>query len=167
MSAFEEILRACTMSAVHLEMRDIYTPSDPWFLAWRAGDHEEFQRRLARPWLELVRQVTSRGVTARRARVISEPVTEYIRFEHATTGSNVAAGEQVSWLPRRNASDLLLPGNDCWIFDSRLVRFAYFSGDGDFLGAELSDDPVAVKQCATAFEAVWARAVPHGKYQLR
>ena len=99
--------------------------------------------------------------------MISEPVTEYIRFEHVTTESNIAVGEQVRWLPRRNASDLLLPGNDCWIFDSRLVRFAYFSGDGDFLGAELSEDPVVVKQCATAFEAVWERATPHGKYQLR
>ena len=46
---FEGLLRACTMSAVHLQMRDSYTPSDPWFRAWLAGDREEFERRLSRP----------------------------------------------------------------------------------------------------------------------
>ena len=61
---------------------------------------EEFERRLPRPWLDLIREVTGRGVPVRRARVVSEPVTDYIRFEHATTDSNVAAGEQVRWLPR-------------------------------------------------------------------
>ena len=47
----------------------------------------------------------------------------YIRFEHATTGSNIDAGEQVRWLPRRRAADLLLPGCDCWVFDGRRVLF--------------------------------------------
>ena len=47
------------------------------------------------------------------------------------------------------------------------MRLNYFSGIGDFLASELSDDPVVVKQCAAAFEAVWDRAVPHGEYQLR
>src|SRR5215472_2177660 len=91
---FPELLRACTSSAVHLEMRDGYTPDDPWFLAWLAGDRQEFERRLTRSWLGLIREVTSRGVQVRRARVVSEPASGYIRFEHATTGSNVAAGEE-------------------------------------------------------------------------
>src|SRR5580704_18735000 len=120
---FEDLLRACAVSAVHLEMRDVYTPSDPWFQAWVTGDRGEFERRLLRPWLGLIREVTGRGVLVRRARVISEPVTEYVRFEHATTSSNVEAGEQVGWLPRRLASELLLPGNDFWVFDTRLVLF--------------------------------------------
>lgn len=163
---FEVLLRACTMSAVHLEMRDSYTPSDPWFRAWLAGDREEFERRLSRPWLGLIREVTGRGVQVRRARVISEPVTGYVRFEHATTSSNVEAGEQVGWLPRRLASGLLLPGNDLWVFDTRLVLFWFFSGDGDFAGAELSDDLALVKQCAAAFDAVWQHAIPHPGYQV-
>ena len=165
--SFENLLRECNSSAIHLEMRDVYTPSDPWFRAWLADDRGEFERRLSRPWLDLVREVTGRGVQVRRVRVISEPTTDYIAFEHATTGSNVAAGEQVRWLPRRAACGLLLPANDCWVFDARLVRFAFFSGDGLFLATELCDDPMIVNQCSTAFEAVWARAVPHGEYQLR
>jgi len=58
---FEDLLRACTVSAVHLEMRDVYTPSDPWFQAWLTGNRGEFERRLLRPWLGLIREVTGRG----------------------------------------------------------------------------------------------------------
>jgi hypothetical protein len=164
---FRELLQACTSSAVHLEMRDAYTPDDPWYQAWLASDREEFARQLNRPWLDLIREVTSRGVQVRRARVVSEPVTGYIRFEHATTGSNVTAGEDVRWLPRHLATGLLLPANDYWVLDGQRAQFNYFSGPGEFLDTRLSDDPAIVKQCAVAFEAVWERAIPHQDFQLR
>ena len=69
-------------------------------------------------------------------------------------------------LPRRNASDLCLPGNDFWVFDDRLVRFGYFSGDGVYLGDEVDDRPAVVKLCSSAFEAVWERAIPHDRYTV-
>jgi len=114
-----------------------------------------------------VREHTARGVRFRRARVVSEPVSAYIRFEHeATAGLNVAAGEEVRWLPRRLASDLLLPGNDFWLFDDRLIRFHHFDGDGRIVEDELCDDPAVIAQVAIAFESVWERAVPHADYRL-
>jgi hypothetical protein len=164
---FPDLLRACASSAVHLEMRDAYTPADPWFQAWQSGDREEFERRLARPWLDLIHEVTGRGIRVRRARVVSEPVTDYIRFEHATTSSNIAVGEDVRWLPRHLATGLLLPANDCWVFDGRRAQFNYFSGPGEFLDTRLSDDSAIGRQCAAAFEAVWERAIPHQEYKLR
>jgi len=166
-SKFPELLRACTSSAVHLEMRDGYTPDDPWFQAWLAGDREDFQRRLTRPWLDLIREVTTRGVQVRRARVVSEPASDYIRFEHATTDSNASAGEDIRWLPRHLATGLLLPANDYWVFDGQRAQFNYFSGAGQFLETRTGDDPAIVKQCAAAFEAVWERAFSHQDYQLR
>jgi uncharacterized protein DUF6879 len=72
-------------------------------------------------------------VRFRRARVVSEPLGGYISFEHAITDEvNIAAGEDVRWLPRRRASDLCLLGNDFWLFDEKLTRFSY-SGDGHIL----------------------------------
>lgn len=71
------------------------------------------------------------------------------------------------WLTRRRASDLLVPGNDFWIFDDRLVLFNHFAGDGSSGDKELREEPAVIKLCASAFEAVWDRAVPHGEYELR
>ncbi len=72
------------------------------------------------------------------------------------TPVNIAAGEQVRWLPRAQASDLALPGNDFWLFDDRGVRFNHFTGDGDWAHPRTSytEDPAVAKLCATAFEAV-------------
>ena len=116
--------------------------------------------------IDLVRATVARGVVVRRARIVSEPVAEYIRFEHAVTPMNLAAGEDVRWLPRRQASDIALPGNDFWILDGQLARFGHFSGDGDVLGEEWREEPAVTELCATAFEAVWERAIPHEDYKV-
>ncbi|GAA2832082.1 hypothetical protein GCM10010441_65860 [Kitasatospora paracochleata] len=164
----DELLRNTRRSALHLEMRDGYMQDDPAFMEWKAGHRLDPNDRQSwwRPWLDVIAEATGRGVEVRRARIVSEPVSDYIRYEYDVTFPNVAAGEQVRWLPRRNASTIALPGNDFWLFDGRIVRWGHFSGDGDSLGGELTEDPVAVKLCAEAFEAVWDRAVPHDQYNV-
>ncbi|WBB63618.1 hypothetical protein O7599_14300 [Streptomyces sp. WMMC500] len=171
MRTFDELLDSAQQSAVHLEMRDVYAVDyeSPHFTQWR----ESGTRTLDPPpdyfrdWVQLIRRTVARGVTVRRARVVSEPVTEYIRYEHAGTPINIAAGEQVRWLPRRRASDLALPGNDFWLIDGQVIRWNHFTGDGGLADPEMSDDPAAAKLCATAFEAVWQRAIPHDTYEIR
>jgi hypothetical protein len=112
----------------------------------------------------MVTAATGRGVSVRRARIVSEPVTDYIRFEYEGTAAAIESGEDVRWLPRKRASRLALPGNDFWLFDETTVLFNYFTGDGGSAGQELMTDPGAAKLCKTAFEAVWALAIPHGEY---
>ncbi|MEU1286681.1 DUF6879 family protein [Kitasatospora sp. NPDC005856] len=164
----EELLRGCQTSALHLELRDGYMRDDPMFLRWQAGHRYDQGDRGSwwSPWLELVSEVTRRGVDVRRARVVSEPVSEYVRFEHDVTFRNLASGEQVRWLPRRQATDLALPGNDFWLIDGRLAMIHHFSGEGDFLDDEVTTNPAVVKLCSSAFEAVWERATPHELYRL-
>lgn len=170
---FADLLAAAHHSAVHLEMRDVYAVGD------EAEDFEEFLRT-GRPnldparsfwprWMPLVRDAVARGVVMRRARIVSEPVTDYIRYEHAITALNLQAGEDVRWLPRRHASDIALPGNDFWLLDGRIVQFHHFTGTGQWApaGRERTDDPAAAALCAAAFEAVWERGVPHEKYTVQ
>jgi hypothetical protein len=149
-------------------MRDGYMQDDPKLIAWRAGERFDPDDRASwwRPWLDLIAETVSRGVVVRRARIVSEPVSEYIRFEYELTFTNVAAGEQVRWLPRRRATDLALPGNDFWLLDDETVLVNHFSGDGDWTGNELIADVAVANLCATAFETVWERAVPHDQYLL-
>ena len=161
---FSELIAETTTSAVHLEMRDAYTPDDQLFLDWLAG--KPIPVPALPDWYELVRAQIALGIQFRRARIVSEPLADFTRYEYdITDGLNIAAGEQVRWLPRRQASDLCLPGNDFWVFDDRLVRFSHFAGDGEFLEDELVDDPAVVRLCVSAFDAVWERAIPHAEYQ--
>lgn len=161
---FSDLIAATTTSAVHLEMRDSYTPDDQRFVNWLAGKPVTYP---ANPhWSALVRAHVGRGVSFRRARVVSEPLSDYIRFEYELTATvNIAAGEHVRWLSRRHASDLCLPGNDFWVFDNQLVRFSHFAGNGEFIEDELCRNATVVKTCTTAFEAVWDRAIPHADFR--
>ncbi|MEU9984894.1 DUF6879 family protein [Streptomyces sp. NPDC050856] len=165
--SFAELLGRCERSAVHLEMRDSYASTDR-FEAWKRGERIDWDDRASwwHPYDQLISDTVARGVSIRRARIVSEPVTEYIRWEHYVTHANVTAGEDVRWLPRRRATDIALPGNDFWLFDGELLRVHHFSGDGAVVEDEITDDAATVKLCASAFEAVWDRAVPHHLYAI-
>ncbi|MFF0967937.1 DUF6879 family protein [Streptomyces sp. NPDC003703] len=165
-----DLLGSATRTAVHLEMRDSYAvdyEKGP-FADWRAGFRHDPADRASwwRPWLDLIQETVGRGVVVRRARIVSEPVSEYTRFLYDGTFTNIAAGEQVRWLPRRHASGIPLPGNDFWLIDGRLIRWNHFTGEGTSAGGEISEDPAAVKLCADAFEEVWTRAIPHHQYTI-
>ncbi|MER5210346.1 DUF6879 family protein [Streptomyces sp. NPDC002838] len=170
--SFDEPMEAAQRSAVHLEMRDQYAVGDEAddFDAWlRTGQRDtDPASEYWAPWVGVISRAVARGVVVRRVRIVSEPVTDYIRYEHAGAVVNVSAGEQVRWLPRRRAVDLLLPGADLWIFDGTQVLFNHFTGTGDWGDPpmELRTEPGIVKHCSDAFEVVWERAIPHGEYEI-
>ncbi|MFJ2631045.1 DUF6879 family protein [Streptomyces sp. NPDC087422] len=164
---FGELLAGAQRSAVHLETRDSYF-TNPRLEAWQKGERIDWDDRASwwQPFHDQIADAVARGVRVRRARVVSEPVTEYIRWEHYVTHSNVAAGEQVRWLSRRDAGGVLLPANDFWIFDGKLMRVHHFSGDGDWLGKELREG-AEVELYAAAFETIWDCATPHAEYEVK
>lgn len=159
-----DLLHGASRRALHMELRDVYAGS-PAFLAWLQGTPHDRSKADAQ-WHELVAPLAAFGVDLRRARIVSEPVTDYIRFEHSVTPlANLAAGERVRWLPRRKASTLALPGNDFWLIDDR-VLFNIFSGMGEWIGTDAVDDPDVVQFCAEAFENVWTRGTDHADYRI-
>jgi hypothetical protein len=162
-----DLLRSAVRSAVHLEMRDGYTPDDADWLAWQGGDHfDPGTRHGWRTWFELMQAAVGRGVGARRARIVSEPVTDYIKYEYDVTAAyNLASGERVRWLPRQQTGGLLVPPSDFWVFDERVVVWNHFAGDGSWVTEEVSEDPALTKLCVSSFDAVWERGIPHRQYR--
>ena len=165
-TTFEELLSVCVRTALKLELRDVYMTDDPGYLAWQSGDVDGAVASYAN-WTRTARAAVSRGVSVRRVRVVSMPVTQYIFFEHAITNQvNIAAGEVVRWLPRGHASSICLPGNDVWVFDDRIVQFYHFSGDGAYLGDEVTETPTVVRQCANAFLTAWEHSIDHYDFSV-
>jgi len=157
------LLDGARRRALHLELRDVYADSAA-FPAWKAGEPHD-RGPADRQWHGLIAPLVARGIDVRRLRVVSEPVTDYIRFEYEVTpAANLAAGERVRWLPRSRASDLRFPGNDFWLVDDSML-FNLFSGDGEWTGVELITDADVVKFCGSAFDAAWDRGVDHEVYR--
>ncbi len=70
----------------------------------------------------------------RRARIVSEPLSDYQRWSYSIAHPMVAAGEDIRWIPRRIVSSVALPGNDFYLFDDQLIVFLTYAGNG--LGIE-------------------------------
>ncbi|MFE2880176.1 DUF6879 family protein [Streptomyces roseus] len=166
---FDVLLDSARHSALHLEMRDGYgvAAESAGFAHWlETGERNiDPESDYWAFWTALVRRTVARGVSVRRARVVSEPLSDYARYSHAGAVVNIAAGEDIRYLPRRQASDIALPGNDFWLIDGRLIRWNHFTGNGATAGGEMSEDPAAAALCASAFAAVWERAVPYADYK--
>ena len=125
-------------------------PVDP---AWRG------------PWQGLVRGVRESGRTMERVHIVSEPVTDYIRFSllHGYPAS-VEAGEEVRILGLAAASDAGLGRDDFWLFDDDLVALLAYDGDGSAERVSLTNEPGKLALLrATRDRALWL-ARPLARY---
>jgi hypothetical protein len=155
--------------AFHLELRDSYyvDSEDESYRRWKRGDPPD-PRELERPWLQRMRRVIKSGKTVRRVRVVTEPLSEYIRFEYDSTLENLMAGEDIRWLPRHLVpEDVTFPleGRDWWLFDDSLIAAGHFDEHGRSLGSDVSTDPALIRQCGSVRDRLWPIAVPHGEYR--
>jgi hypothetical protein len=161
----QELIRDLTVHGAHFETRDAYgTETElPHMAKWRAGEPDDYA------WMEsyanTVRRHVAAGRSLRRAKIVSEPLSEYQRWAYAISPYLVDAGEQNGWVPRSRVSEIAIPGNDFWLFDDRLVVFLHYSGDGLNTDLTTSTDPDVITLCRTAFEEVWKVSTPHHDYR--
>jgi hypothetical protein len=162
-----ELLASSTASVIRFEMRDAYDHTVEGFAEWQATGDITAVGWSGSDFPDMIRAAVARGVRIRRVRVISEPVSEYIRWEHACTHLNIEAGEDIRWLPRTSAADLMLPGADCWVFDHRVIRWNFQRGDNTNPRVYThSSDPRTIRDITAAFEIAWDRAIPHAEYKV-
>lgn len=162
--AFEGLFHSFAHTAFHLEVQDsYYTPDEAGpFELFLSGQPDDLAWH--QPWLDLVQSVTGGGKKITRARVITVPHVDYTRWGLTVTPFNIAAGEDVRWLPRHLIDDEELTTDDYWLFDDRVVVFTVFEPSGQFSGGAATTDPVIVAHCRRVRDRVWQAAIPHSKY---
>lgn len=162
---FERLLTDFEQEAIHLETRDAYgtTVELPYMAKWAAGEPDDLE--WLQGWCNTLRGHVAAGKSVRRARIVSEPLSDYQRWSHSIADSMVEAGEDIRWVPRRGVSSIALPGNDFYLFDNNLVVFLHYAGSGLGTGKVSSTDPHDIHLCCSAFEAVWKLSIPHRDYQ--
>lgn len=162
--AFDDLFRSFERSAFHLEVQDSYdTPEESApFRRFLDGQPDDFVWH--QPWLNLVREATSSGRQITRARIVSVPHGDYTRWGLTVADLNIAAGEEIHWLPRHQIDPAELAADDYWLFDERLVVFTIFEPGGPFGGGAATTDPVIVEHCKRVRDRVWQLAIPHHEY---
>jgi hypothetical protein len=137
---FAKLFERFERSAFRVEARDQYDVAE---------EREELARFLAgkelppgspgsRAWLAFITANMSAGRVVERVRIVSEPLTDYTRYEFAAYRRNIGAGEQIRVLPRSvlTDADQAWASEDFWIFDDELVAVLHYDDVGRFVGAE-------------------------------
>jgi hypothetical protein len=162
---FDQLLREFERESIHLETRDAYGTAVelPYMAKWAAGEPDDLA--WLQDWCTTLRDHLRAGRSVRRARIVSEPLSDYQRWSHSIAHPMVDAGEDIRWVPRRLTSSIAIPGNDYYLFDNRLVVFLHYAGNGLAVDKVTSTDPHDIHLCRTAFETLWTLAIPHRDYQ--
>ncbi|MEU2584503.1 DUF6879 family protein [Streptomyces avermitilis] len=170
MIPFKEISHVFTdfeHTAWRLETRRGYATdrsSETW-ARWQAG--EDVTHEPPDDWRRNVAEQTAHGKRFGRVRVVDQPLTEGQEFLLARAPSNVAAGDEVRYLPRTDADRLGLPDFDFWLIDSRtLLRFVFDENDTT-LGVTVSQEPADVLAACQARDAAWHYAIRTADFARR
>ncbi|TCO47333.1 DUF6879 family protein [Actinocrispum wychmicini] len=162
--AFDKLFHSFKHAAFHLEVQDSYhTPEESVpFRLFLTGQPDDFAWHA--PWLALIREVTGGGKRVTRARVVTVPHGDYTRWGLTVAAHNIAAGEDIRWLPRHLIDPAELTTDDYWLFDDERVAFTVFEPGGRFAGGAVTTDPVIVAHCRAVRDRVWQAAIPYRQY---
>ncbi|WP_406269712.1 hypothetical protein OH799_27195 [Nocardia sp. NBC_00881] len=164
-----KLLAMANSRAVHLEVADDHAVSDEdepmrRFLAGQPPVDPDNYPTSWRQWEDLVAETTARGVAVQRIRVVTEPLTDYIRFLHAISGRNEQYGEDIRWLPRHTVDPAEYTTDEWWLLDDDILAWTLFDSAGDFVGFAVTRDPVEVVRAIGVRDRLWVKAVRHSDY---
>jgi hypothetical protein len=152
------MLRTFATSAFRLETRQLYTTDAEAgvFAAWRAdGRIPDADDPLIAGWTQIIRAHTESSAQMRRVHVVSQPLTEYLRFELALQRIySVPAGEQFRVVDAAAYPDLAA-ADDFWLLDNRVeVRLIYDDAGRLTRLRRMTTSEVDVAR--SVFDATWA-----------
>lgn len=162
--AFDDLFRTFRRRAFHLEVRDSYhVPEETGpFHRFLNGETDDYAWH--QPWLGLVRAATGAGKDISRVRVVTVPHVDYTRWGLTVAQLNIAAGEDIRWLPRHLIDPDYLTIDDYWLFDDDRVVFTVHEPNGRFAGGAATTDPAIVERCRAIRDTLWSVALPHSRY---
>ena len=162
---FDKLLNDFTRESIHLETRDAYGTAVelPHMVKWAAGEPDDLA--WLQGWCSTLREHTKAGRSVRRARIVSEPLSDYQQWSYGIAHPMVDAGEDIRWVPRRRVSSIAVPGNDFYLFDDQIAVFLIYAGNGLVVDKVTSMDPRDIQLCRSAFEEVWKLSIPHRDYK--
>jgi hypothetical protein len=111
------------------------------------------------PWLLKVRHHCGAAKVMQRVRIVSNPPSDYERFELSLYRHSSAAGEQIHIIEEyRRFSE------DFWLFDNQEAYILRYDRHGRFLGVEVGSDVVAYRRIR---DLALEQSIPFAEYAAR
>jgi hypothetical protein len=99
------------------------------------------------------------GKLRQRVHIVSEPLTDYLRFQ--IEWSYPMSAEDIRILPAEVAYEVPeMPDRDFWLFDSRTLAMLDYDDDGRMVRVSLEDDPAVIVEACAWRDAAMHLAVP-------
>lgn len=164
---FVQFARSYKHTAWRLEVRDNYDDPDEADDIRKFIAGEPLDESWMDDWTGLILRRTLGGQRIGRVRVVSEPWSDYTRFGLNLSRLNVAAGEDIRYLPRDLAKELELPEYDFWLLDSSKMCILRHDEHDGLLGADIINDPKVVVEHAYFRDVAQRYATPRAEYILK
>jgi len=131
-----------------------------------AGENQGASPAIA-DWIEgTVSKAVTAGKSMRRVHVVTEPLSDYLRFEFSWAYDHTAAaGEDIRLIPVALGEwPEGIPHYDYWLFDSSLLVAMHYEDDGAFVAAEIIDEPEKIVQANHWRDLAVSLSVPYRSY---
>ena len=127
---------------------------------------ERYTHAVQSEYIDMVSKHVNSGRSMSRVHIISEPLSDYVRFEILWPyADNVQAGEDVRLLPiKQNNWPENIPKEDFWIFDSKLVAVMNYDHEGRFLEAKLLHESHDIEKYLEIEESAVRSSIPYDVY---
>ncbi|MFJ6578354.1 DUF6879 family protein [Streptomyces sp. NPDC091368] len=161
---FGRLFHSFEHSAWHLETRGRYASdeADPDYAVFlKTG---EAPMDLTSDWCRNIAAQTAAGKYVGRVRVVDTPPTDGQRFLLSYARCNAATGEDARNLWRAEAEAALIPAEDFWVFDSRLVAVLRFDERDEFHDVEIITEPAEVLRYVQVRDAAVAVSLPYDAF---
>lgn len=136
--------------------------------AFRRGDPERPADPAEDEWTAMLREHRDAGRVQQRVHVVTEPISDYVRYELCWEyGPHAAAGEDIRIIPVTGAWPANVPSFDFTLVDSRLLFRLSYGPSGALLSVELVSDPANIAAACAARDAALHHAVPWSEYIAR
>lgn len=156
----QELFDSVERGAWRWECQGYYRIDDAPLRRWRAGLPFE-ETDSGRAWHEYIRGLRRDGKTFERVRMLTEPLTEYLRWMVPLTQRNIDAGEDIRWITQTQARGLGLPTYDFYLFDDARLAIMRFGEEYLLDGLEVTDDADVVARHRQYRAVAWRAARPH------
>lgn len=162
--AFDQLFESFEHTAFRLETQEQYVEDDEDESLQQFLGGDPVDESWIEEWGTYIQSLVAAGKRFERVRVVSEPHSDYTRYGLDQSRLNVAVGEDIRYLSRAAGTELALPDEDYWLFDSRTVVAFRFGADGRIVGRELLEDPAEIVQRNYWRDVAWHYAIRREEY---